>query len=166
MGFKKFIDDIFSTPGEDETDQSVSAAEQTEDREIPAAEPKAEKAAEKPTRRTASQTGAQAQARTLPGANALELRICKPQSFAEVGTIADHLLNRCTVVLNLETTSKETARRIVDFLNGVAYSIDGQIKPVANNTFVLTPKSVSVTGEETEEIPEEEPAEDSSFDNF
>ena len=76
-------------------------------------------------------------------------------------------MNKCTVVLNLETTSKETARRIVDFLNGVAYSIDGQIKPVANNTFVITPKTVSVTGEDAvEESEDEAPEEDSSFDNF
>ena len=161
MAFKNFINDLFAAPADDETEQ-VEKTEQTEVKETPAAEPKTDKN----TRRVSPSAAPSAPARTATGANALELRICKPQSFAEVGTIADHLLNRCTVVLNLETTSKETARRIVDFLNGVAYSIDGQIKPVANNTFVLTPKSVSVTGEETEEIPEEVPSEDTSFDNF
>jgi cell division inhibitor SepF len=85
---------------------------------------------------------------STPSSSVLELKVVRPESYAAVGQIADHLLNRCTVVLNLEATEKDTARRIVDFLNGVAYSIDGQIKPVANNTFVITPKNVSISGEQ------------------
>lgn len=86
--------------------------------------------------------------RTDGTASVLELKVVRPESYKAVGQIADHLLNRCTVVLNLEAAEKETARRIVDFLNGVAYSIDGQIKPVANNTFVITPKNVTISGEQ------------------
>ena len=81
----------------------------------------------------------------------LELKVVRPESYSSVGQIADHLLNHCTVVLNLEATEKDTARRIVDFLNGVAYSIDGQIKPVANNTFIITPNNVSISGEQLTE---------------
>jgi len=98
--------------------------------------------------------------------SALELKIVKPDSFASVTQIADHLLNRCTVVLNLEATNKETARRIVDFLTGVAYSIDGQIKPVANNTFIITPNNVDVSGEVAEEQKNNAAAQDREFDNF
>ena len=79
---------------------------------------------------------------------ALELKVVKPTHFEEVNRIADHLLNRRTVVLNLENTNKETARRLIDFLSGVAYSIDGQLKRVANNTFVITPHNVDVSGEQ------------------
>lgn len=86
------------------------------------------------------------------GSSVLELKVVRPESYKSVGQIADHLLNRCTVVLNLEAAEKETARRIVDFLNGVAYSIDGQIKPVANNTFVITPKNVSISGEQLSDV--------------
>ena len=158
MAIKKFFNDLFSNPSTDEqeTTEVTETEEETATETETPADPKAKPA---PRRQPAP-------AKT--GSNALELKICKPQSFSEVGTIADHLLNRCTVVLNLETTSKESARRIVDFLNGVAYSIDGQIKPVANNTFVLTPKSVSVSGEDPEETPEEPETgdDDSSFDNF
>lgn len=79
--------------------------------------------------------------------NAIELKVVRPESFNAVGQIADYLLNHCTVVLNLEATNKDTAQRIVDFLNGVAYAIDGQIKSVTNSTYIITPNNVSVSGE-------------------
>ena len=57
---------------------------------------------------------------------------------------AHHLLSRRTVVLNLENTNKETARRLIDFLSGVAYSIDGSLKKIASNAYVITPSNVDV----------------------
>ena len=159
MAFKNFFNDLFTGTPEEEEEGTIETREPeqrnvSDKQEAPAV--KKEQTASRP---------AAAKPQSF-GTDALELKICKPQSFAEVGNIADHLLNRCTVVLNLETTSKETARRIVDFLSGVSYSIDGQIKPVANNTFVLTPRAVSVSGEETEEIADEEVSEDPSFLSF
>ena len=82
------------------------------------------------------------------GGSNLELKVVKPDRYENVNQIADHLLNRRTVVLNLEGTNKETARRLIDFLSGVAYSIDGQLKRVANNTFVITPHNVDVSGDQ------------------
>ena len=79
--------------------------------------------------------------------SSLELKVVRPESFAAVGQIADHLLNGRTVVLNLEATSKDQSRRIVDFLNGVAYSIEGDIKLVSANTYIITPNSVNMSGE-------------------
>ena len=158
MAFKNFFNDLFTgTPEEEEGTIETREPEQNiapDKQEAPAV--KAEQTASRPAASKAPSFGG----------DALELKICKPQSFAEVGNIADHLLNRCTVVLNLETTSKETARRIVDFLSGVSYSLDGQIKPVANSTFVITPRAVSVSGEETEEVVDEEANEDPSFLSF
>lgn len=82
---------------------------------------------------------------SLSGAgSALEMKVVKPQTFDSVSQIADHLLDRRTVVLNLESTSKETARRLIDFLSGVAYSIDGSIKKIATNAYVITPNNVDV----------------------
>lgn len=77
----------------------------------------------------------------------LELKVMRPDRFESVTQIADHLLNRRTVVLNLEATNKETSRRIIDFLSGVAYSISGNLKRVANNTFVITPCNVDVSND-------------------
>ena len=76
---------------------------------------------------------------------ALELKVVRPERFDSVTSIADHLINNRTVVLNLEATNKETAARMIDFLSGVAYSIEGKLKKVANNTFVITPGSVAVS---------------------
>ncbi len=77
--------------------------------------------------------------------NALELKVIRPDRYESVSQIADHLLNKRTVVLNLEATNKETSRRIIDFLTGVAYSIGGNLKKVANNTYVITPNNVDVS---------------------
>ncbi len=95
------------------------------------------------------QQQAQPQRQQSPmGSSNLELKVVKPDRYENVNQIADHLLNRRTVVLNLEGTNKETARRLIDFLSGVAYSIDGQLKRVANNTFVITPHNVDVSGDQ------------------
>ncbi len=93
---------------------------------------------------------------------ALEMKVVKPQQFDSVTQIADHLLNKRTVVLNLENTSKETARRLIDFLSGVAYSIDGSIKKIASNAYVITPSNVDVGDAQLrvpkQKEPEPEPA--------
>lgn len=81
-------------------------------------------------------------------ASSIELKVVRPDNFVNSRQIADHLLSNRTVVLNLEATNKETARRILDFLSGVAYSIGGQLKRVANNTFVITPNNVDVSGDQ------------------
>lgn len=79
----------------------------------------------------------------------LQVVVCKPVSFGdEVRSIADELLRRHTVVLNLEKTEKEVSRRIVDFLSGVAYANNGKIKRVATATFVITPYNVDLTGDD------------------
>ena len=102
------------------------------------------------------------------GASALELKVVRPETYEVVGKIADHLLNRCTVVLNLEAANKETAKRLVDFLSGVAYSINGNIQRVATNTIVITPSNVGITGEgletgEAKPAPKSEEADDFAF---
>ena len=76
--------------------------------------------------------------------SALEMKVVKPESFDSVAQIADHLISRRTVVLNLENTNKETSRRLIDFLSGVAYSIDGSLKKIATNAYVITPSNVNV----------------------
>ena len=86
---------------------------------------------------------------------ALEMKVIKPERFDEVRAIGEHLLARRTVVLNLEETNKETTKRIIDFLCGVVFAIDGQVKKVANATYVVTPKNVDVSGEQTEQPAEE-----------
>ncbi len=82
----------------------------------------------------------------------LEVVLVKPEAYADGSIVADHLINRRTVVLNLESTNKEVSRRLLDFLSGVAYAIDGQIKRVANSTFIITPYNVGVVGDILDEL--------------
>lgn len=100
------------------------------------------------------------------GAAALELKVVRPETFDSAPKIADHLLNRCTVVLNLEATNKETAKRLIDFLSGVAYSIGGSVRRVATNTFVITPSNVGVSGETLSEAPKSAPKAEANEDIF
>ena len=76
----------------------------------------------------------------------LQVVLVKPEKFDDASSIADSLNAKKTVVLNLEATSKEVSRRLVDFLSGVAYANNGQLKKIANSTFIITPYNVDVSG--------------------
>ncbi len=78
----------------------------------------------------------------------LQVILVKPEKFSDTKEIANHLNNKKTVVLNLEATTPDVTRRIIDFLGGVAYANGGSIKPVANNTFIITPYNVGFQGDE------------------
>lgn len=82
----------------------------------------------------------------------LQVVLVKPERFDEATVVADHLNAKRTVVLNLEAADKELARRLLDFLSGVAYANDGQIKRVANSTFMITPFNVDLMGELLDEL--------------
>ena len=82
----------------------------------------------------------------------LEVVLVKPERFDDASGIADHLNNKRTVVLNLESTNKEVSRRLIDFLSGVAYANNGQIKRVANSTFIITPYNVGIVGDLLDEL--------------
>ena len=76
--------------------------------------------------------------------NNIELKVVRPTSFEEVSTIADYLIAGCTVVLNLELLDKAATIRMLDFINGVTYTKDGEIKNVALNTYIITPNGIDV----------------------
>ena len=79
----------------------------------------------------------------------LQVALFKPEKFGEeTRTIADELVKTHTVVLNLEHTNKDMARRIIDFLSGVAYANRGKIKKVSANTFIIIPNNVDLTGDD------------------
>ena len=72
----------------------------------------------------------------------LQVVLVKPDRFDLVSDIADHLRDKQAVVLNLESTNKDVARRLVDFLSGCAYALDGKIKKIAISTYLITPYNV------------------------
>lgn len=79
----------------------------------------------------------------------LSVALFKPERFGEeTRNIADELIKTHTVVLNLENTNKDMARRIIDFLSGVAYANRGKIKKVATSTFIIIPNNVDLTGDD------------------
>ena len=83
---------------------------------------------------------------------AVQVVLSKPERFEQAAEIADHLRDKRTVVMNLETTNKDVARRLVDFLSGVAYANDGKIKKVAINTYIITPYNVDIMGDLIDEL--------------
>lgn len=72
--------------------------------------------------------------------------LCEPKSYDEVQEIADHLLNKRAVVINLQRVDHTQAKRIVDFLSGTVYAIKGDIQKLGIATFLCTPENVDVTG--------------------
>ncbi len=82
----------------------------------------------------------------------LKVVLVKPELFENAKEIADHLKEKRTVVVNLESTQKDVARRLVDFLSGVAYAGEGKIKKVAANTYIITPYSVDIQGDLIDEL--------------
>ena len=82
----------------------------------------------------------------------LRVVLVKPERFENASEIADQLKDKRTVVLNLESTNKDIARRLIDFLSGVAYAGEGKIKKVAANTYIITPYHVDIEGDLIDEL--------------
>ncbi len=82
----------------------------------------------------------------------LQVVLVKPDRFENASEIADHLREKRTVVLNMEQTSKEVSRRILDFLAGAAYAQEGKVKKVALSTYIITPYNVDILGDLIDEL--------------
>jgi len=82
----------------------------------------------------------------------LQVIIVTPERFDSVSEIAEHLREKHAVLLNLEQTNKDVARRLVDFLSGCAYALDGKIKKVAISTYLITPFNVDIVGDLMDEL--------------
>ena len=78
----------------------------------------------------------------------LQVVLVKPEKFENASDIADHLREKRTVVLNLETTNKDVSRRLIDFLSGVAYAQEGKIKRISAATYIITPYNVDIIGDQ------------------
>ena len=88
----------------------------------------------------------------IRAATPLQVVLVKPEKFEDASSIADHLREKRTVVLNLDSTNKEIARRLLDFLSGVAYANEGKIKKVAISTYIITPYNVDILGDLIDEL--------------
>ena len=88
----------------------------------------------------------------IRAATQLQVVLVKPDRFDNAWEIADHLREKRTVVLNLESTDDKTTRRVLDFLAGVAYAQEGKIKKVAARTYIITPYNVDILGDLIDEL--------------
>ena len=78
--------------------------------------------------------------------NAPQYVLVRPSEFNDAISVAIHVIAHKTVVLNLDNTGKEIARRILDFMAGATYASDGKIARVSSGTYIITPKNVDMMG--------------------
>lgn len=78
-----------------------------------------------------------------------------PKSFDEAGELVNYMMEGRTVVMTLEGVPGETARRLLDFLSGIAFALQGKITPVSAKTYFITPQDVDILGAQPEQ-PESE----------
>lgn len=149
------IKDFFFAAEEDDFDQ-VDAPVRTEREERPVKSVEREETPSAPQEREERPVGGAPMGGTRRNGKVvnvqttaqLQVVLVKPSAFTDAKQIADHLIAKKTVVLNLETASPENKRRIIDFLVGVAYANGGSLKPVANLTYIITPYNVGFIGED------------------
>ena len=77
----------------------------------------------------------------------LQIVLARPTDYSEVKSIGDDLNAQKTVLLNLETVKPADAKRIIDFLSGVIYGVDGSIRKIGENVILCAPKTMPVGGE-------------------
>ncbi len=75
------------------------------------------------------------------------IMVHSPESFTEVQNIVDQLKSKKPIILNLEAMERDMARRIVDFITGAVYGIDGNVQKISDAIFVFTPNNINIDGE-------------------
>ncbi len=152
MGLIKKLSNLMGVPDDDEVD---GYDDYGDDMNFINGQQSGYNAADQDDRYDAQETAAQPKRNKVVNINAttqLQVVLVKPERFDDASAIADHLNAKRTVVLNLESTNKDISRRLVDFLSGVAYANNGQIKRVANSTFIITPYNVDIMGDLLDEL--------------
>lgn len=77
----------------------------------------------------------------------MKLKFVRPEQFDEAAEIADSLRARQAVLMNLEMTETETARRLLDFLSGAAYALGGRVMRVSAQAYIIAPTNVDLVGD-------------------
>lgn len=87
----------------------------------------------------------------MPGVSQIKVVISQPTSFEQSQEICENLKDKKAVIVNLEYVNKEVARRIVDFMSGAVFAVDGQIQKVSNSIFLIAPFNYEITNEMAKE---------------
>lgn len=83
----------------------------------------------------------------MPQANTIKMVISQPTTFEQSDEICSFLKEKKSVVVNLEYVNKDVARRIVDFISGGVYALDGYIQKISNSIFLVAPSNYEITNE-------------------
>lgn len=97
-------------------------------------------------------TGKRGKVVNIHATTQLKVVVIQLQSFEDAKDIADHLKSKKPVVINLEKLEKDVSRRVVDFLSGAVYGVDGNIQKVANGIFLIAPYNVGIMGDFKDEL--------------
>lgn len=103
-------------------------------------------------RATSSRKGAQVV--SIHTQKQIKVVVIEPATFEESQNIADQLKNRRTVIVNLENTERNLAKRIVDFVSGATYALGGNMQKVGNGIFLFVPNNVDISGEMKDDLKE------------
>ncbi len=82
------------------------------------------------------------------GGTETQVILFNPKSFDEAGDLVQHLLQGRSIVMTLEGVPTDLARRLLDFLSGIAYALQGKITPISAKTYFVTPQNVDILGAE------------------
>ncbi len=82
----------------------------------------------------------------------MKVAVILPESYDDAQEICDNIKENRAVVVNLENVEYETSQRIVDFLSGACYSLEGSIQKISNKIFIIAPENVDITGDFKEEL--------------
>ena len=83
--------------------------------------------------------------------NGNKMILVEPRAYSESQEIADHLKARNSVVVNFKRVTTDQAKRIIDFLSGTLYAINGDLQKIGDGIYLCTPKNIDVQGKITEE---------------
>ena len=145
MGFLESFKNIFTIPEDDEFEDELEQTTTEEKEDIKKAY-RAEETA--PVRRQETPRIIGGKSKTVNfNASQMQVVLVKPDRYDDVTSIADHLNDKKTVVLNLEAADRELSRRIVDFLSGATYANHGNMRKVSKGTFLIVPNGVDMMGE-------------------
>ena len=81
------------------------------------------------------------------GGNKQEVVLFHPANFNDTSTAADHLRSKKAVIVNMENVDKAMARRVVDFLSGCVYALDGKVNKIAQSAYLFCPHNMDVVGD-------------------
>ena len=84
-----------------------------------------------------------------------------PKTFDEAGELVSYLQQDMTCVMTLESVPADTARRLLDFLSGIAFALGGKITPVSAKTYFITPQNVDILGTQPQQQSEQQQPENS-----